>query len=81
MTTSNIPTVIHNAIQRIAPEVDLMLIDRNADLREECDLDSMDFLNLITAIKKHTGIVIPEKDYARVRSYNQLQAYLEEQPI
>jgi len=67
---------IANAIKRIAPEIDLLDIDQDEDLREECDLDSMDFLNLLADLKQQTNISIPESDYPKVRSYNQLLAYL-----
>ena len=67
---------IANALKRIAPEIDISDIDLDEDLREECDLDSMDFLNLLAAIKNQTGISIPEDDYPKVRSYNQLISYL-----
>ncbi|PSU41677.1 phosphopantetheine-binding protein [Photobacterium frigidiphilum] len=76
MTSLDIPTHIANAIKRIAPEIDLLDIDQDEDLREECDLDSMDFLNLLADLKQQTSISIPESDYPKVRSYNQLLAYL-----
>ena len=43
-----IPLII-TAIQGVAPELTIDDIDADADLREECDLDSMDFLNVIIA--------------------------------
>lgn len=76
MTSLDIPTHIANSIKRIAPEIDLLDIDQDEDLREECDLDSMDFLNLLADLKQQTNISIPESDYPKVRSYNQLLAYL-----
>ncbi|ROV58050.1 acyl carrier protein [Vibrio ponticus] len=78
MTDNQIADMIANAITHIAPEMEFDEIDRDEDLREECDLDSMDFLNLITALKKSTGVSIPETDYAQVRSYNQLQEYIQQ---
>ena len=76
MTTMDMPTLIANAMKHIAPEADLTEIDPDDDLRDECDLDSMDFLNLIAALKKNTGVSIPEADYPKVRSYTLLLAYL-----
>ncbi len=78
MNNINIPTTIADAIKRIAPEVEMDEIDLDEDLREECDLDSMDFLNLLASLKKSTGVSIPESDYTKVRSYNQLKNYLQE---
>jgi acyl carrier protein len=48
---------------RIAPEIDATGIDSDADLREEFDIDSMDFLNLVTALSERLKIEIPETDY------------------
>lgn len=76
MTSLDMSIHIANAIKRIAPEIDLLDIDPDEDLREECDLDSMDFLNLLADLKQQTSISIPESDYPKVRSYNQLLAYL-----
>ena len=50
----------------IAPEADLTDVDPDGLLQEELDLDSMDFLNLMTALHDETGIDVPERDYARV---------------
>jgi acyl carrier protein len=50
-------------LARIAPEVDLIEVDPRAQLQEACDLDSMDFLNLVTALHEATGIDVPERDY------------------
>ncbi len=78
MNVNELPALISDAITHIAPEIDMGEIDLDEDLREECDLDSMDFLNLLTALKKSTGVSIPESDYAQVRSYHQLKNYLTE---
>ncbi len=78
MNNNNIPAIIAEAIKRIAPEMEMDEIDLDEDLREECDLDSMDFLNLLASLKKSTGVSIPEGDYNKIRSYNQLQNYLQQ---
>ncbi len=77
MNSNNISALIADALKHIAPEIEIDEIDQNEDLREECDLDSMDFLNLLTALKQSAGVSIPEEDYPKVRSYNQLSNYLE----
>ncbi len=78
MNTNNITSLIADAIKHIAPEIEISDIDMDEDLREECDLDSMDFLNLLTALKNSTKVSIPETDYNKVRSYNQLLQYIQE---
>lgn len=78
MDHEKMSSIIAEALAHIAPEVEITDIDLDEDLREECDLDSMDFLNLLASIKKSTGVSIPESDYAKVRSFSQLQDYLQQ---
>ncbi|MHA6323650.1 acyl carrier protein [Roseivivax sp. CAU 1753] len=61
---------------RIAPEVEIDEIDTSADLRDECDIDSMDFLKLITALGRDLSLPMPEADYDRMRSFDDLLEYL-----
>ena len=66
-------------LYKIAPDIELDDIDRSADLREEYDIDSMDFLNLVTALGKRFQLEMPEADYPRMQTFNDLVAYLDEQ--
>jgi len=66
MTDSDIQKVVQEELNNIAPEADLASVDPAADLREAIDIDSMDFLNFITAIHKRLGIDIPEIDYPKL---------------
>lgn len=63
-------------LRRIAPDIDVAEIDRQGDLREEFDIDSMDFLNLVTALSKRLGISMPEADYDAMMSFDAMAAYL-----
>jgi acyl carrier protein len=65
------------ALASVAPEADLDAVDPGARLREELDLDSLDFLNLVQALKDITGVEIPEADYRQVDSLTELLGYLE----
>jgi acyl carrier protein len=60
----------------IAPEADLTDIEPDALLQDELDLDSMDFLNLITALHDETRIDVPERDYAQLATVNGFVAYV-----
>jgi acyl carrier protein len=65
-------------LHRIAPDVDAAEIDRAGNLREEFDIDSMDFLNLVIALNRRFGIPIPEADYPRLATFAGAVAYLAE---
>jgi acyl carrier protein len=66
MTPEQIKTVLLEELINIAPELASEDIPDNADLRDEMDLDSMDFLNWVTAIHRRLGVDIPELDYPRL---------------
>ncbi|GEO87560.1 MULTISPECIES: acyl carrier protein [Alphaproteobacteria] len=78
MTKQELEAVLAETLRRIAPDVDVAEIDRDGDLRQEFDIDSIDFLNLITALAKRFSLPIPEEDYPRLRSFAAIVDYLVE---
>ena len=68
--------LIARLLHRIAPEVDLDEVDPDAPLQEAMDLDSMDFLNLVTALHEATGIDVPERDYPLLSTVSGFVAYV-----
>lgn len=63
-------------LQRIAPEVEADLLRGDRPLRNEVDLDSMDWLRLLSALHRRLGVNIPESDYQRLDSLDALVEYL-----
>lgn len=76
MNDADIREVLIEELGKIAPEVDLASIDAGADLREALDIDSIDFLNFVTALTHRLGIEIPEIDYAKLVTLDRAGAYL-----
>lgn len=76
MSDIDIKKVVQEELSNIAPEADLTTVDPKADLREALDVDSMDFLNFITAIHHRLGIDIPEIDYPKLGTLDGAVAYL-----
>jgi acyl carrier protein len=76
VTTDDLRDVVLDALTNIAPEADPATLDPGEDLREELDLDSMDELNLITALCERLGIDIPEGDYPQLRTLDGAVDYL-----
>jgi len=76
MNDLDIRKVIKEELNNIAPEVDLANVDPAADLREAIDIDSMDFLNFITAIHHRLGVEIPELDYPKLVTLDGAVAYI-----
>ena len=77
MSAIDIGKVVAEELSNIAPEVDLATVDPKADLREAIDIDSMDFLNLVTALHQRTGVDIPEIDYPKLVTLSGMIAYLD----
>lgn len=77
MNVGDIRKAVHEELNNIAPEVDLAGVDSGADLREALDIDSMDFLNFITAIHHRLGVDIPEVDYPKLGTIDGAVAYIE----
>jgi acyl carrier protein len=76
MSDIDLQKVVQEELNNIAPEVDLAGVDPAADLREALDIDSMDFLNFITAIHHRLGIDIPEIDYPKLVTLDGAVKYL-----
>ena len=77
MTDIDIRAVVQEELSNIAPEIDLAMVDPAADLREALDIDSMDFLNFVTAIHHRLGIDIPELDYPKLITIDGAIAYIQ----
>lgn len=54
------------ALSSVAPELDPATLDPKQPLREQLDLDSMDFLNFAVALHAALGVDVPERDYAKI---------------
>jgi acyl carrier protein len=68
--------VVLRTLGYIAPEADLATLDPSGDLREQLDLDSIDFLNFVTGLHDEVGVEIPEADYLKVRTLDGCIKYL-----
>jgi acyl carrier protein len=76
LSPSAIRERIFAVLRRIAPEADPAAIDAAADLRQELDIDSMDFLNFLVGIHESLGVDVPESDAPKLRSIDAIAAYL-----
>jgi acyl carrier protein len=76
MTEDEIRKVLQEELGNIAPEMDIEKLDPSADLREALDIDSIDYLNFITAVHQRLGVDVPELDYAKLFTLNGALSYL-----
>jgi acyl carrier protein len=75
--TEDLKTALLDALVSVAPEIDPATVDPARDLREQLDLDSMDFLNVMIALHERLGVDIPEADYPQLASLDAAVLYLE----
>ena len=77
MSNETIRAAVIAELGNIAPDIDISTVAPDADIREALDIDSMDFLNFVTALHKKLGIDIPERDYPKLVTLDGAVAYLE----
>jgi len=75
-TREEIRAVIFDVLGAIAPEIEPAAIVPDRPLRDQVDLDSFDFLNVIIRLHEILGIDIPESDYAELLTLNGATDYL-----
>jgi len=76
MDNQQIKNIVFETLSSIAPELEPSEINPDKMLRDQVDLDSMDFLNFIIALHKRLQVDIPEADYAKLTTLNEIVAYL-----
>jgi len=77
MTPSDIRAVALATLQSIAPEVEADSLRGDRPLRNQVDLDSMDWLNFLLGLHEKLQVDIPEADYAKLVTLDDVVAYLQ----
>ena len=76
METEEIRQAVKATIEAIAPEAEFARLRPEVPLREQVDLDSMDWVNVVAALHERLDVDIPESDYARLATLDSMVAYL-----
>jgi acyl carrier protein len=76
MTQDERRKTVLDTLGEIAPEADLGALPPHKDLREELDIDSIDFLNFVIALHEKLGVDIPEADYPQLITLDGAVGYL-----
>ena len=76
MNETEIKTRVIAIIKSIAPEVEEGELRADRPLRDQIDLDSMDWLNVLVAVNEKLHVDIPEADYGKLVTLDNLVAYL-----
>jgi acyl carrier protein len=76
MDAESIRQAVFAALRPIAPEATPDEVQGDVPLRDQIDLDSMDFLHFVLALHDRLGIDIPESDYAQLITIDAIVEYL-----
>ena len=76
MTQDELRKVVLATLLSIAPEVEADELLADKPLRNQVDLDSMDWLNFLLGLHEKLAVDIPEADYAKLVTLNDVLAYL-----
>lgn len=74
--TDDIADTVVAILQTIAPEVETDELDPSAPVRDQVDLDSMDWLNFLIKVSKTFELDIPESEYPHLRTLDDVVQHL-----
>jgi acyl carrier protein len=77
MTREEIGQAVVDIIEDVLPDDDCSSIDPDVALRDQLDLDSMDFLDIVMELRKQYGVEVPEEEYPKLATLNSCIDYLE----
>lgn len=77
MTRDSIKNLVIEIIEDIDDEADFDGLDSDQPLRDQLDLDSMDFLDIVMELRKRHQLQIPEEDYPQLATLTSCVNYLE----
>jgi acyl carrier protein len=76
MTDAEIKSAILDGLAQIAPESEPAELSPNENIRRALDIDSFDFLNFLIGLHEKLGVDIPEADYGKLNTLDEMVAYL-----
>ncbi len=76
MNREEIILAIQDIIKAIAPDEDVSDLKTDLRLRDQIELDSMDFLDIVMELRKRYGVQVPEEDYKELATLDGCVAYL-----
>lgn len=77
MTAEETRQAVLDIIEEIAPDEDLSTLKDDVALREQIDLDSMDFLDIVMELRKQHSVEVPESDYMELNTMGGCVTYLQ----
>jgi acyl carrier protein len=76
MNVEEVKNAVVTIIADIAPDEDVTAISTSESLRDQLDLDSMDFLDIVMELRKRHQIEVPQEDYPKLATLDSCVEYL-----
>ncbi len=76
MSPEEVRESVLNIIGDIAPDEDLKSVKDEVALREQMELDSMDFLDIVMELRKRHKVEVPAEDYGQLATLGGCVEYL-----
>lgn len=76
MIEKQVKSIILNIISVVAPDADLSSVKGDVGLRDQLDLDSMDFLDIVMELRKRYKVEVPKEEYPQLATLDGCVAYL-----
>jgi acyl carrier protein len=76
MSDQAVRDIILGIIAVVAPDADLSDVRNDVRLRDQLELDSMDFLDIVMELRKRYKIEVPKEDYPQLATLDSCVAYL-----
>ena len=77
MSPAEIRAAVIDILETIAPDEDLSNLDDAKEFRDQMELDSMDFLDIVMELRKRYRVQVPEEDYENLVSMGSTVSYLD----
>jgi acyl carrier protein len=74
--TDQIRARVLDCLTRVVPEADPASIRADVPLRDQLDIDSMDFMHFVIELDEALHVAVPESDYAEISTLNGCVRYL-----
>ena len=76
MTDQEVRQAVLDIIEVVAPDADISDLKGDVGLRDQLELDSMDFLDIVMELRKRYKIEVPKEDYGELATLDSCAAYL-----
>ncbi len=77
MTNDVVKNIVLEIIAVVAPDEDLSDLRGDVRLRDQLDMDSMDFLDIVMELRKRYKVEVPKEDYPRLATLDGCVEYLQ----